>query len=199
MFRSFFINIEERKCIMSYSVICPSCNEKNSGSAFHCVKCNASLIGIPRQEEGEASLSYTTTSENEIVQAKNNMKIESIPSALWHAFQDSIIIFLVTSLFTALICWILNQRTLYEFGNALFYSGTVLAFVGWFIFKGNQQLVRSQTNPLNPMNRVMPGTHSERTRRYGLDHMEGMTSVSVIGVAVALCFGLAILIVNLAS
>jgi hypothetical protein len=91
------------------------------------------------------------------------------------------------------------MRALYDFGNALFYTGTVLVFIGWFIFKGNQQLIRSQTNPLNPMNKVMPGTHSERTRQFWLDYLEGMASVSVLGVSAALCFGLGILIVNIAK
>ncbi len=35
---------------MSAFVICPLCNERNSDGALQCVKCNASLIGVPRQE-----------------------------------------------------------------------------------------------------------------------------------------------------
>lgn len=190
---------------MSYSVICPSCNEKNSGSAFQCVKCHTDLIGIPRQDDSlsdniTASQQKTTTNGQAVLSEDDKyLVVESVPHALWRTFRSSLVILLIVLLLTAFVCWSRNMRTLYEFGNALFYSGTVLAFIGWFIFKGNQQLVRSQINPLNPMNKVMPGAHSEQARRNWLDHMEGMTSVSVIGVAVALCFGLAILIVNLAS
>ena len=35
---------------MAYIVKCPQCNEINIGSAFHCVKCNANLIGTPREK-----------------------------------------------------------------------------------------------------------------------------------------------------
>ena len=125
--------------------------------------------------------------------------IESVPQALWRTFRGSLVIFFLALLVTALICWSYNRHTLYDFGNALFYTGVVLAIIGWFIFNGNQELVRQQKNPLNPMNRVMPGTHSERTRQFWLDYMEGATSTSAIGVSAALCFGLGWLIVSLVN
>ena len=34
---------------MAYFVICPQCNEENTGSLLNCAKCGTSLIGIPRQ------------------------------------------------------------------------------------------------------------------------------------------------------
>lgn len=71
--------------------------------------------------------------------------------------------------------------------------------MGWYIFNGNQELARSQKNPLNPMNIAMPGTFSERTKQNWLDHLEGMASVSVLGTSAALCFIIGVLIVNLAK
>ena len=37
---------------MGYIVKCPQCNEVNVGSKLNCVKCQTSLIGVPR-ERGE--------------------------------------------------------------------------------------------------------------------------------------------------
>lgn len=34
---------------MAIIVICPSCNEENPGSSLQCVKCQANLVGVPRQ------------------------------------------------------------------------------------------------------------------------------------------------------
>ncbi len=48
---------------MSISVICPSCNEENYGSALLCKKCQTSLIGVLRTE--------TPTPETEIVAQQN--------------------------------------------------------------------------------------------------------------------------------
>ena len=123
--------------------------------------------------------------------------IESIPFALWRTFRSSVIVFILALLFTGVICWLCNRRTFYDFGNALFYTACLLVLIGWFISSGNQQIVSSQANPLNPMHSAMPGTHSERARQIWLDYMEGMTSVAVIGVSAALCFGLGWLIVSL--
>jgi len=40
---------------MGYIVKCPQCNEINAGSRLNCIKCQASLIGIPR-EQGESPI-----------------------------------------------------------------------------------------------------------------------------------------------
>lgn len=124
-------------------------------------------------------------------------RIESIPQALWRTFRASLAIFFLAILVTALVCWLIDKRSLYDYGNALFYAGVVLALLGALIFNGNQGLVREQKNPLNPMNRAMPGTHSERTRQFWRDYMEGTSSVSRLGVSAALCFLLGWLIVSL--
>src|SRR5258706_3514830 len=190
---------------MSYFVICPSCGERNFGVAFECIKCHTNLIGIPRQDDSlseyEASLRPTTTVNGKASSSEDKKYsiIESVAHALWRTLQGSLVIFLIALLFSALICWLFNMHSLYDFGNALFYAGIVLVFIGWYIFNGNERLVRSQTDPLNPMNSAMPGTHSERTRQYWLDYMEGTTSVSVIGFSAVLCFGLGWLIVSLVN
>ena len=46
---------------MGTIVKCPQCNEINVGSQLHCVKCQTSLIGIPR-EEGESPVSEFVSS-----------------------------------------------------------------------------------------------------------------------------------------
>jgi len=93
---------------MSYSVICPSCNEKNSGSALSCVKCHTDLIGIPRIEN--TSSEYETAIQQESIEKSQaapfkGPKIESLGHALWRSFQGSLVIFLLASLFTGLICF----------------------------------------------------------------------------------------------
>ena len=40
---------------MAYIVRCPQCNEVNGGSQLRCVKCLASLVGVPR-EQGESPI-----------------------------------------------------------------------------------------------------------------------------------------------
>lgn len=35
---------------MGYTVTCPQCQEINSGSQLYCTKCQASLIGVPREQ-----------------------------------------------------------------------------------------------------------------------------------------------------
>lgn len=37
---------------MAYTVRCPECGEVNGGSHLRCVKCQASLVGIPREQDG---------------------------------------------------------------------------------------------------------------------------------------------------
>ena len=39
---------------MAYIVKCPECGEVNGGSQLRCVKCQASLIGIPREDDGSS-------------------------------------------------------------------------------------------------------------------------------------------------
>jgi len=46
---------------MGTIVKCPQCNEINVGSQLHCVKCQTSLIGIPR-EQGESPVSEFVSS-----------------------------------------------------------------------------------------------------------------------------------------
>jgi hypothetical protein len=36
---------------MGYTAKCPQCNEINSGSSLYCVKCQTSLVGIPREKD----------------------------------------------------------------------------------------------------------------------------------------------------
>jgi hypothetical protein len=43
------------KSIMGTIVKCPQCNEVNVGSQLHCIKCQTSLIGLPR-EQGESPI-----------------------------------------------------------------------------------------------------------------------------------------------
>lgn len=130
-------------------------------------------------------------------QEKKYSKVESVPHAIWRTFRASLVIFFLAILATALVCWVLEKRTLYDFGNALFYAGVVLAIIGALIFNGSQGFVREQKNPLNPMNSAMPGTPSERSRQFWRDYTEGTSSVAVIGVSTALCFGLGWVILSL--
>jgi hypothetical protein len=183
---------------MSITVTCPACKEKNIGSALHCAKCDTNLIGVPR--EGDTFPPYTPIIPLEATTAKNKHSIiEGRLAAVWRAFRSSIIIAILAMLVTVFIDWSLNMRTWYEFGDSLFYTSASLAIIGWYIFNGNQGLARSQMNPLNPMNRAMPGTFSERTRQNWLDHLAGMVSVSILGTSAALCFIIGAIIVNLAK
>ena len=139
--------------------------------------------------------------ENQTPPAKDHKysMIESVPQVLWRHFRTSLLTFFITSLFTALICWLINRRTLYDFGNALFYAGAFLAFIGWSNFRANQRFFKSQANPLNPMSRVAPGTYLERTRQFWLHYREEATLISVIVFSILLCWGLGWLIVSLVS
>jgi len=125
--------------------------------------------------------------------------IESVPQAIWRHFRISLLTFFITSLFTALICWLINKRTLYDFGTALFYAGGFLAFIGWSNFRANQIFFQSQANLLNPMSSIAPSTFLERTRRFWLDYRKGATSTLVIVFSILLCWGLGWLITILVS
>ncbi len=46
---------------MAYIVKCPQCNEINGGSLLHCVKCQASLIGIPREDDDTPETNLLST------------------------------------------------------------------------------------------------------------------------------------------
>ena len=39
---------------MGYTVTCPQCQEINSGSQLYCTKCQASLVGVPREQASVA-------------------------------------------------------------------------------------------------------------------------------------------------
>lgn len=104
---------------MSITVTCPICKEKNIGSAFRCIKCDTNLVGIPR--EGD------TFSTKSVVPPEKQPSDENKPSilegrlhAVWRTFQSSLLIFFLATLVTAFICWSLNKRTMYEFGDSLF-------------------------------------------------------------------------------
>ena len=125
--------------------------------------------------------------------------IESIPRALWRHLRISLLTFFLTSVFTALICWLINRRTLYDFGGALFYAGAFLAFIGWSNFRANQIFLQSEVNLLNPMSKVAPGTYLERTRKFWLNYREEAGLISVIVPSILLCWGLGWLIINLVS
>jgi hypothetical protein len=40
---------------MGYFVKCPQCNETNSGGSLYCIKCQTSLIGIPREQDSSST------------------------------------------------------------------------------------------------------------------------------------------------
>ena len=186
---------------MSYSVICPNCNTENSGSALQCQNCQTSLIGIPRIKDpiSESEPIVQQMASTRSTASIEALKTESLGHALWRSFQGSLTIFFIASVLTATICFLGNWRNLSDFGNGLIYTGVVLVFVAWFIFKGSEGFVRGQANPLNPMNRALPGAQSVRTRQYWHDYMEGMNSVAVIGFSVVLCFGFGWLLISLAN
>jgi hypothetical protein len=75
-------NSKEGKNIMSATVICPSCNEENSGSSLHCTKCQTSLIGIPRQTkpltELEVAAQQKEVMKNKIALVEEKVKTESL-------------------------------------------------------------------------------------------------------------------------
>ena len=125
--------------------------------------------------------------------------IESVPRALWRHFRISVVTFFLSSVFTAVICWLINRRTLYDFGGALFYAGAFLAFIGWSNFRANQVFLQSEVDLFNPMSKVAPGTYLERTRKFWLDYREGAGSISVIVLSILLCWGLGWLIISLVS
>ncbi len=185
---------------MSYSVICPNCNVENSGSALQCRNCQTSLVGVPRIKDPisqSAPLVQPTPAKqpNAVPEA---LKTESMGHALWRSLRGSLTIFFLAAVSTAIICFLGNWRTASDFGTGLIYAGVVLVFVAWLIFRGSEGFVRGQANPLEPMNRAMPGTLSERTRQYWHDYMEGMNATAVIGFSVALCFGIGWLLISLA-
>jgi hypothetical protein len=66
---------------MSAIVICPSCNEENSGSSLHCTKCQTSLIGVPRQTkpltELEVVAQQKEVMKNKIALVEEKIKAEN--------------------------------------------------------------------------------------------------------------------------
>ena len=67
---------------MSAIVICPLCNEENSGSSLHCVKCQTSLVGIPRQmkplTETEVAVQQNAVMKNKIALVEEKVKTENL-------------------------------------------------------------------------------------------------------------------------
>ncbi len=67
---------------MPATVICPSCNEENSGSSLHCVKCQTSLIGLPRQTkpltEAEITYQQKEVMKNKIALVEEKVKTENL-------------------------------------------------------------------------------------------------------------------------
>jgi len=184
---------------MSYSVICPSCKEKNAGNAFHCVKCNADLVGVPRQEDApsfnDSAFQRRAGAESPAV-SPVLPKPESFGHALWRSLRSSLVIFLIAALCTIVVCLLGNWTTYPDFGNGLIYAGVALSFIGWLTFSGSQRIARGQANGLNPGYRGIPGKPSERARQYWGEFMQGMDAAPVIGVAVALCIGIGWLIIS---
>jgi hypothetical protein len=124
-------------------------------------------------------------------------RIESVGQALWRSFKGTLVVFLLVSLLTALICYLGDWRTLSDFGNDLIYAGLLFVVIEWYLFKGNTVLVRDQLNPYNPMNDPMSGTPSSRTRQHWLEYMDGINTTALIGFLAALCIGSGWLIVSL--
>ncbi len=164
---------------MSYSVICPSCNEKNIGSAFHCIKCHTNLIGIPRLED--------STSEHEIVFQQKTMalsgepKIENLGHVLWHFVRIVLLVDLLVFIVTALVCWWIGWRTPDELGLGFMLGGFLAILLGGASLAGSVQVSR------NPMYRyfqsVFPNSLPERTKQNLLDLNESSGFLILMGTA----------------
>lgn len=63
---------------MSIIVICPSCGEENYGSALYCQKCQASLVGVPRQNIPDLEISSPGESAASVTNQEENRKKESL-------------------------------------------------------------------------------------------------------------------------
>ena len=67
---------------MSATVICPSCQEENSGSSLLCKKCQTSLIGITRQmsplSESETASRQKEVMKNQIQLVEQKVRAENV-------------------------------------------------------------------------------------------------------------------------
>jgi hypothetical protein len=164
---------------MSYSVVCPSCNKINPGSALYCENCKTSLNGAPRQENSSSN---------------NEPKVESIGHAIWRLSRVPLIIYILASLGVVFVCYRFNLRTVIDFVNVFTYAAILLAILAWIVYNGSVDFFRSQKNPHNPMNRVMLNTFSERTNQFLEDYREGLSAASTLGISAVLCMITAVLI-----
>ena len=106
---------------MAYIVRCPECNEVNGGSQLRCVKCQASLIGIPREDDGssvpEPVKVEAGTTEEKPVRKSNRLGVTS----LWLG-----ILAFVTSFPFLLIVYYLAPDLLEGFFMWLYYGWGVI-------------------------------------------------------------------------
>jgi len=199
---------------MSYSVICPSCKEKNAGNAFHCVKCNADLVGVPRHEDApsfsDSAFQRRGGAQRPAV-SPALPKPESFGHALWRHLQASLMVFFFVVLCTALICFLANWRTLPDFGIGLMFAGLVLILssvaglfssrYAWFHATPDtpsERTGQSWGNSVENWNTdwSMHGTPSERVRQAWNDHMEGLNDALVIVAAAVWCIGFGWVIIS---
>lgn len=180
---------------MSYSVICPSCHEKNSGNFLVCQKCQTSLLGIPREEFPPSSLNLTTQ-KTDTLQKEAELLAKISRAKLFRLFVTSFGVACVIGLIVAYIGSMgLDWNSRIQFSNGFFYASVVVAAIGYYNYR-NEQKIQHEINMLYSQTAGSMDI-SERRKLWSTDEKNSYKAFFYLILVSAYLFGFAIIIWNI--
>jgi len=149
---------------MSYSVICPSCGEKNIGSSFYCAKCQANLIRIPRQKDSHLEHEKGFQQEATTSSKEKEPKVENLSRIIWHFVRNTLLVNLLILIITILVCGMIGWHTPNEIGLGFIIGGVLAIFIGGASMAGYPRVSRDSN-----FQTVTPNAYQERRKQNLLD------------------------------
>ena len=128
---------------MPYTVICPSCHERNPGNLLTCRKCQTSLAGLPREEDPFAR-SQPLIQEATPPAMPTKPAEERLTAKLLLLFAKTFGIACIIGMLVSILGWrYLNWNASRQFSDGLFWAGAALALLGYWIYRSESNRQRS--------------------------------------------------------
>ncbi len=128
---------------MPYTVICPSCQERNSGSLMICPKCQTSLVGLPREE-------YPPVHSKPLIQdaaplPKPSKPVEeSLRAKLLLLLAKTFGIACIMGMIVSMVGWrYLNWHSTRQFSDGMFWAGAASGILGYWVYRNESNRHRS--------------------------------------------------------
>ncbi len=120
---------------MPYTVICPSCRERNLGSLMTCPKCQTSLAGLPREEYPSVHSKPLIPEATPLPKPRLPVE-ESLVAKLLLVLAKTFGIACFLGIIVSMIGWrFLAWNSSRQFSDGLFWTGGTLAILGYYVYR----------------------------------------------------------------